>query len=91
MLRIEEGGGFTFQIGSDDGSRLWIDNAMVIDNWGLHGTRYREGSVKLNKGYHEIKVHMFENGGGATAYANWHSEKSADFEPIHVFHHSASD
>ena len=59
---------------------------MVVDNWGMHGTKYVEGEIKLSKGYHNIKVHMFENGGGATAYANWHSDKTADFEPIHVFH-----
>ena len=71
MLRIPEGGEFTFQTGSDDGSRLWIDDVMVVDNWGLHGTIYREGDIQLSKGYHNIKVKMFENGGGASAYANW--------------------
>ena len=80
------GGIFTFQTGSDDGSRLWVNNVMVVDNWGMHGTKYVEGEIKLSKGYHNIKVHMFENGGGATAYANWHNEKSTDFTPIHVFH-----
>ena len=81
---------FTFQTGSDDGSRLWVDNVMVVDNWGLHGTTYVEGEIKLSKGYHEIKVHMFANGGGyATAYANWHKEgDKTDFEPIHVYHPS---
>ena len=64
---------------------------MVIDNWGLHGTRYKENTIKLPKGYHNISVHMFENGGGATAYANWHDEKSTDFVPITVFHPSASE
>ena len=85
MLKIEEGGLFTFQTGSDDGSRLWINNVMVVDNWGRHGTKYVEGTAKLIKGYHEIKVHMFEDGGGATAYANWHGE-GTDFTPIHVYH-----
>jgi hypothetical protein len=64
---------------------------MVVDNWGLHGTQYKEGSIKLTKGYHDIKVHMFENGGGATAYANWHDERSADFVPIHVYHKADTD
>ena len=34
---------------------------------------------------------MFENGGGATAYANWHDERSADFVPIHVYHRADTD
>ena len=90
MVRITEGGEFTFQTGSDDGSRLWVNDVMVVDNWGMHGTVYKEGTIKLAKGYHHISVHMFENGGGATAYANWHSDKSTDFEPIHVFHEGSS-
>ena len=85
------GGIFTFQTGSDDGSRLWVNNVMVVDNWGMHGTKYVEGEIKLSKGYHNIKVHMFENGGGATAYANWHTDKTADFEPIHVFHQTLTE
>lgn len=32
---------------------------------GLHGTRTRRGSVKLEAGWHKFKAYHFENGGGS--------------------------
>ena len=68
-LEIDEAGEYSFSTNSDDGSRLFINGEKIVENWGLHGTRYVEGEARLSKGYHDIKVAMFENGGGASAYA----------------------
>jgi len=35
----------TIMIGSDDGSRLLLDDIKVIDNWGLHGHRTKTATV----------------------------------------------
>lgn len=32
-------------IGSDDGSRLMLDDKIVIDYWGLHGLRWKQASI----------------------------------------------
>lgn len=40
-IHIEKGGKYTFFTASDDGSRLWINEKKVVENWGLHGTRER--------------------------------------------------
>lgn len=63
-LRITEPGEFTFYTESDDGSRLWIDQQLVVDNDGLHGTRRIEDTATLSAGWHALRVEMFEAGGG---------------------------
>ena len=56
---------------SDDGSRLWIDGKIVVDNWGLHGSRKRTGKVELKAGWHDFRATHFENGGGASMIVKW--------------------
>jgi hypothetical protein len=55
---------YSFYTDSDDGSRLYIDGQMVVDNDGLHALKEQEGSIPLDKGLHEIKVTFFERTGG---------------------------
>lgn len=62
---------WTFYTESDDGSRLYIDGSLVVDNGGLHGMEERSGAVQLRAGEHEIKIDFFENGGGAGCKASW--------------------
>jgi len=64
-VEIPAGGSWTFGTASDDGSLLYIDNELVVDNDGLHGRREVKGNVDLEPGMHMIRAEMFENGGGA--------------------------
>jgi|GEM_PF-411006 len=61
---------YTFFTTSDDGSRLWIGNQLIVDNDGLHGMIEREGVIGLNQGYHPFRVEFFEGGGGAGLIAS---------------------
>lgn len=54
----------TFYTNSDDGSRLWIGNTLVVDNNGLHGPTEASGSLLLAPGLHAIRVEYFESGYG---------------------------
>jgi hypothetical protein len=56
---------WTIHAESDDGSRVWIDGNLVVDNDGLHPMVNRSGTVALAAGKHAIRIHFFENGGGA--------------------------
>jgi hypothetical protein len=58
------GGDYKFFTSSDDGSKLYINGTQVVDNDGLHGMQWREGTITLMAGEHEIEVIMFEKGGG---------------------------
>ncbi len=56
---------YTFYTNSDDGSRLYIGDQLVVENDGLHGMRERSGTIALAPGLHRIRVEFFENFGGA--------------------------
>ncbi len=64
FINITTSGNYTFYTSSDDGSQLFINHNLVVNNDGAHGTQERSGSVSLSPGYYPIKVTFFENGGG---------------------------
>ncbi len=71
FVRVPTDGVYRFFVRSDDGSRLWIGDQLVVDNDGLHGPREESGVIALAAGLHPITVAMFEQSGGfglAVAY-----------------------
>jgi hypothetical protein len=62
---IGEAGAVTFHTTSDDGSRLFIDGSLVVDNDGLHGFATQSGTVTLSQGWHGIQLDFFEQTGAA--------------------------
>lgn len=59
-VNIPETSVYRFYTFSDDGSVLYIDNQLVVDNDGSHSERRREAKVHLEKGFHELKLLYFE-------------------------------
>ena len=55
---------YKFYTSSDDGSSLYIDDKLVVDNDGLHGAVEKSGTAALAKGYHKIIVMYFNKTGG---------------------------
>jgi mono/diheme cytochrome c family protein len=49
---------------SDDGSKLWINGRLAVDNDGVHAPQNKSGKVKLAAGKHAIVVGFFEQAGG---------------------------
>src|SRR5688572_431149 len=64
FIKIPEADVYNFYLSSDDGSRLHVDEKLLIDNDGLHGTVEKKGSVALSPGYHKLRVEYFEKTGG---------------------------
>ncbi len=60
-IKVPEDEVYTFYSRSDDGSKLWIGNELVVDNDGVHGPIIKHGQIVLRKGYHPIRVQFFEN------------------------------
>jgi parallel beta-helix repeat protein len=56
-----EPGTYTLRSISDDGIRVWVDGALVIDNWTLHESMV--DLAPLTGGRHEIVVHFFQVAG----------------------------
>jgi hypothetical protein len=64
-IKIETPGKYRFYANSDDGSKVYIDGDLVVDNDGGHGTIERMGSVDLKPGFHDITVDYHNQAGGA--------------------------
>lgn len=62
-VEIGSTGVHKFFIASDDGSRLFIDDKLVIDHDGDHSNQTKYGSLVLEKGKHRIRVEYFEASG----------------------------
>jgi hypothetical protein len=57
------GGRYTFGTTSDDGSHVFIDNRLVVDNGGGHKAELRTGDVTLDPGVHSIRIDFDQQGG----------------------------
>jgi predicted outer membrane repeat protein len=62
-----------FYLKSDDGSKLYIDGAEVVDNDGLHGSREEIGVSMLLPGAHKIQVVYFEKSSAQLLEVSWSS------------------
>lgn len=73
-------GTYTFEIGSDDGSRLYIDGVLVFDRWRNQGYPSKIPTVErtLTGGEHVIVMEYYERGGNARATLTWTSDAPED-------------
>jgi 4-amino-4-deoxy-L-arabinose transferase-like glycosyltransferase len=70
-LGVPSDGEYGFRTISDDGSRVWIDGALVVDNWGQHGIQERRESLMLDRGDHRFQVEYEDLGGFADFELTW--------------------
>jgi len=73
-VRIDIAGNYTFYVNSDDGSKLWINNQVVVENIGTHAIREESGTIYLAAGYHNLRLEFFENFGWAGLELKWESD-----------------
>ncbi len=64
FVEVPRDGVYTFYTASDDGSRLYIGDDLVVDNDGLHGKSEAFGEAGLKAGRHSVRVTFFERTGG---------------------------
>lgn len=70
-LAIPTGGVYTIGARSDDGSFVFIDGQLVVDNGGSHGAEDRSGQITLEQGFHDIEVRYNELGGSREMQLWW--------------------
>ncbi len=80
-LTIKKAGAYLFSTNSSDGSRLYLDGKLVVDNWGPHPMKKVTGTVSLRAGAHPIKIIFQEGAGGAGCVVGWMGRKGKE-EPI---------
>ena len=64
FIYVPEGGIYTFYSNSDDGTKLYIHEKLVVDNDYTHGMTEESGQISLSKGNHPIKLTFFQGDGG---------------------------
>ena len=71
-----DAGIYRFNIEVDDGFRLYIDNALVLDEWEEGAARIYTVDVPLSTGFHTIQVDYFERTGVALMRFWWERNES---------------
>ena len=87
-INIPQDGDYTFSLKSSGRSFLKIHGANVIDaDYGFEAGTAQEGSVKLAKGYHPIKIYYsFDSKSSNLLELNWESSTfSKSSIPENVF------
>ncbi|EMF29760.1 MULTISPECIES: family 16 glycoside hydrolase [Streptomyces] len=81
-IHVPAPGSYTFRLTSDDGSRLLIDDQVVIDHDGLHGAEPKDGTVELTEGMHALRIDHFERGGGEQLTLAWQPPGADGFTTV---------
>jgi CSLREA domain-containing protein len=71
FINVPENATYVFTTRSDDGSVLFIDGNLIVDNNGFHGMQNISEQVTLSAGAHAIVVAFMEAGGGAGVQVSW--------------------
>lgn len=71
LLKVPADGVYTFVLASDDGSALYLNDRLVVDNDGSHSRRVRQGRVALQAGYHAFDLRYFEDYAGQALEVWW--------------------
>lgn len=88
-INVPEDGFYQFSTRSDDGSRLWIGDSLVVDNDGLHGAKTVNASIGLRAGLHPIRVAFMEYGGGELLSVSYRTPSGTLAEiPASLLHHT---
>src|SRR5205085_1255971 len=65
------GGNYTFTATGDDGIRILLDGATVVDGWKDQAATTYTTTVPVSGGTHTVVVEYYENAGYATAQATY--------------------
>ena len=71
ILTVPTDGDYKFYTTSDDGTRLLVDEKIVVENNGIHPAQERSAPVKLSAGDHTIAVLYFDGGGQTAMKIEW--------------------
>jgi len=71
-LKAPETGKYIMATTSDDGSRLYVNGSLVIDNWGDHAMETQTATLDLvADSWVDIRLEFYEHGGDAGIRLQW--------------------
>jgi beta-glucosidase len=72
ILTPPQNGQYTFSLTSDDGSRLFIDDKLLINNWGDHASQSATGSILLSADHaYHIRIEYYQGTGESLISLGW--------------------
>ena len=72
ILKPVKTGNYIIDVSSDDGSRLFINGKLVVDDWSDHAIEVHSYKIKLEAGKsYLLKYEFYQNGGDAVAKLGW--------------------
>ena len=91
-IKIDKDGEYKFYGNADNGSRVFIDDKLVVNNAGMHGTeRVNDGLVSLKAGHHQFKADYYFDCGVPACVVSWEPPGGAKAViPESVFFHKDS-
>src|SRR5262249_47194189 len=76
-LAVPRSGLYRLATTSDDGSWLYVDGRLIVDNSGTHGTLTKAGQTFLERGPHFILIEYFQAGGPYAMQWLWSADAGA--------------
>jgi predicted alpha/beta superfamily hydrolase len=65
FYKIETDGYYAFGLDSDDGSKFFLNNQLIVNQDGLHGMgNFKSYVVPLQKGFYPVRIEFFQREGG---------------------------
>jgi hypothetical protein len=77
-LAVGHAGRYRFTTTSDDGSQLFIDGRLVVDNSGPHSRLARSAEIDLAPGSHRVRLDYVQFGGDAELMWTWARDGGPD-------------
>jgi PKD repeat protein/uncharacterized protein YgiM (DUF1202 family) len=74
-------GTYLFRVQVDDGVRLWVDDALLIDSWKDGSSRRIEAEREIDEGKHRVKVEYYEHTGAARIEVSWRRKEEPANQP----------
>lgn len=72
VLTTGAAGSYVFGTTCDDGSRLWVNGTLVVDNWVDQGAIAKYGTITLAANtLYDIVMEYYNNGGPSSSVLSW--------------------
>lgn len=85
-ITLPTAGDYEFKTYADDGTRLWIDNLAVIDNWGADNARWSLGghvTTTADNVTLPLRLDYVDFGAKARLELHWRTPGATDFTLVH--------
>ncbi|WP_298064238.1 family 20 glycosylhydrolase, partial [uncultured Rikenella sp.] len=86
-IEVPQDGIYTFSLMSNDGSRLYVDGGLLIDNDGPHGDVRLTAQRALATGWHKVRVEYFDMNNGGMLSLQWASPTVTVLKTMTGFKH----